>query len=416
MFYRDERLALFIDGANLYAAARALGFDIDYKLLRTEFMRRGKLLRAFYYTALLETEEYSPIRPLVDWLNYNGFAMVTKPAKEFTDSTGRRKVKGNMDIELAVDAMEMAPHVDHIVLFSGDGDFRPLVESLQRQGVRVSVVSTIRSSPPMIADELRRQCDNFIELDELREVIGRPPRGEQAQAAVGHRRRGRMTPEAAARLPALPPARRPTAPRTPPATPTGSTAPVPSFGDPDARLLVARPGAGGGGRQPHRPAVHRRLRRRRCSTRRSRKFGFANGRFAADPDDGLVLADCLVVERGALRAAAEQADAGRDRHLPAVPRRPDRRAAAAARRSLPRPHRARDAAAGARAAARRAPVRARRRATTSTGSRVFDSYHCSRYNTNTGRLTTAMFEAVLSDIRDLLRPETAVEVVSHRVV
>jgi uncharacterized LabA/DUF88 family protein len=179
MFYRDERLALFIDGANLYAAARALGFDIDYKLLRTEFARRGKLLRAFYYTALLETEDYSPVRPLVDWLNYNGFAMVTKPAKEFTDATGRRKVKANMDIELAVDAMEMARHVEHIVLFSGDGDFKRLVESLQRQGVRVSIVSTIRSSPPMIADELRRQCDNFIELDELRDVIGRPPRGDQ---------------------------------------------------------------------------------------------------------------------------------------------------------------------------------------------------------------------------------------------
>ena len=176
MFYRDERLALFIDGANLYAAAKALGFDIDYKLLRQEFMRRGKLLRAFYYTALLENDEYSPIRPLVDWLHYNGFSMVTKPAKEFTDSQGRRKVKGNMDIELTVDAMELAPRVDHIVLFSGDGDFRPLIESLQRQGVRVSVVSTIRSSPPMIADELRRQADNFIELDELKQVIGRPPR------------------------------------------------------------------------------------------------------------------------------------------------------------------------------------------------------------------------------------------------
>jgi len=176
MFYRDERLALFIDGSNLYAAAKALGFDIDYKLLRTEFMRRGKLLRAFYYTALLENDDYSPIRPLVDWLNYNGFSMVTKPAKEFTDSMGRRKVKGNMDIELAVDAMELAPHVDHIVIFSGDGDYRPLVESLQRQGVRVSVVSTIRSQPPMIADELRRQADNFIELEELKEVIGRPPR------------------------------------------------------------------------------------------------------------------------------------------------------------------------------------------------------------------------------------------------
>ncbi len=178
MFYRDERLALFIDGSNLYSAAKALGFDIDYKLLRTEFMRRGRLMRAFYYTALLENDEYSPIRPLVDWLNYNGYNMVTKPAKEFTDSMGRRKVKGNMDIELAVDALELAPHVDHIVIFSGDGDFRPLVEALQRKGVRVSVVSTIRSQPPMIADDLRRQADNFIELEDLKDVVGRPPRPE----------------------------------------------------------------------------------------------------------------------------------------------------------------------------------------------------------------------------------------------
>ena len=178
MFYKDERLALFIDGSNLYAAAKSLGFDIDYKLLRQEFMRRGKMLRAFYYTALLDNEEYSPIRPLVDWLNYNGFTMVTKPAKEYTDGQGRRKVKGNMDIELAVNAMELADRVDHIVLFSGDGDFRPLVESLQRKGVRVSVVSTIRSQPPMIADELRRQADNFIELDELKDVLGRPTRDE----------------------------------------------------------------------------------------------------------------------------------------------------------------------------------------------------------------------------------------------
>jgi uncharacterized LabA/DUF88 family protein len=176
MFYRDDRLALFIDGSNLYAAAKALGFDIDYKLLRAEFMRRGKLVRAFYYTALLENEEYSPIRPLVDWLNYNGFTMRTKPAKEYTDSLGRRKVKGNMDVELCVDAMELAAHVDHVVLFSGDGDFKPLVEALQRKGVRVSVCSTIRSQPPMISDELRRQADNFIDLEDLREVVGRPPR------------------------------------------------------------------------------------------------------------------------------------------------------------------------------------------------------------------------------------------------
>ncbi len=176
MFYRDERLALFIDGANLYGATKALGFDIDYKLLRSEFMRRGKMVRAFYYTALLEDEEYSPIRPLVDWLHYNGFTLVTKPAKVFIDSIGRRKIKGNMDIELVVDAMEMADHVDHILLFSGDGDFRPLVAALQRKGVRVSVVSTICSSPPMIADVLRRQADNFIELEDLKDVIGRQPR------------------------------------------------------------------------------------------------------------------------------------------------------------------------------------------------------------------------------------------------
>ena len=177
MFYRDERLALLIDGANLYSSAKALGFDIDYKLLRQEFVNRGKLLRAIYYTALVENDDYSPIRPLADWLNYNGFTMVSKDVKEFTDSQGHKKIKGNMDVELTVDAMELAPHVDHLVLFSGDGDFRQMVESVQRQGVRVSVVSTIRSQPPMIADELRRQCDNFIDLDDLRDAIGRPVRG-----------------------------------------------------------------------------------------------------------------------------------------------------------------------------------------------------------------------------------------------
>mgnify|MGYP002622115425 CR=1 FL=1 len=181
MFDPREKIALFIDGANLYATSRALGFDIDYRKLLASFQKRGYLLRAYYYTALVEDQEYSSIRPLIDWLDYNGYKVVTKPAKEFTDAAGRRKVKGNMDIELTVDAMELAPRVDHIVLFSGDGDFRPLVESLQRQGVRVSVVSTIRSQPPMIADELRRQADNFIELDELRDVIGRPPRESRVE-------------------------------------------------------------------------------------------------------------------------------------------------------------------------------------------------------------------------------------------
>ena len=173
MFYSDERLALFIDGANLHAATKLLEFEIDFKLFHEEFSKYGKLLRAYYYTALMENDENSGIKPLVDWLSYNGFTMVTKPAKEFIDSQGSRKIKGNMDIELTVDAMELAPHVDHIILFSGDGDFRSMVESVQRQGVRVTVVSTTRSQPPMIADELRRQCDNFIELDALRKIIGR---------------------------------------------------------------------------------------------------------------------------------------------------------------------------------------------------------------------------------------------------
>jgi len=172
-FYDTERVGLFIDGSNLYAAAKALGFDIDYKRLLRLFASKGRLIRAFYYTALIEDQEYSPIRPLVDWLDYNGYTMVTKPTKEFIDTLGRRKIKGNMDIELAIDVMEMAPYMDHVVLFSGDGDFRRLVEAVQRKGIRVSVVSTIRSQPPMIADELRRQADNFIELLDLESLIGR---------------------------------------------------------------------------------------------------------------------------------------------------------------------------------------------------------------------------------------------------
>ncbi len=171
----QQRIALFIDGANLYATTKALGFDIDYKRLLKEFQTRGYLVRAFYYTALVEDQEYSSIRPLVDWLDYNGYRVVTKPTKEFTDSSGRRRVKGNMDIELAIDALELAPHIDHMVLFSGDGDFRSLVEAMQRRGVRVSVVSTVTSQPPMVADELRRQADEFIDLAHLIQKIGRDP-------------------------------------------------------------------------------------------------------------------------------------------------------------------------------------------------------------------------------------------------
>ena len=167
LFLPNERTALFIDGANLYSASRNLGFDVDYRNMLEFFRGKTNVLRAYYYSAVLETEEYSPLKPLTDWLAYNGYSLVTKAAREFTDSSGRRRVKGNMDIELAIDMMEMAPKLDHAILFSGDSDFRRLVEAVQRQGVRVSVVSTVRSSPPMIGDELRRQADQFLELSEI---------------------------------------------------------------------------------------------------------------------------------------------------------------------------------------------------------------------------------------------------------
>lgn len=185
-FYPSERIALFIDGANLYSAAKALQFDIDYKRLLALFRQKGQLVRALYYTALAEDQEYSSIRPLIDWLDYNGYTMVTKPTKEYTDSMGRRKLKGNMDIELTVDAMRLAESLDHIVLFSGDGDFKSLVAALQQKGKRVSVVSTLQTQPPMVADELRRQSDQFIDLADLEQMIcrdpsTRPPRTERTE-------------------------------------------------------------------------------------------------------------------------------------------------------------------------------------------------------------------------------------------
>ena len=169
----QKRVALFIDAANLYASARALGFDIDYKRLLGFFKEDCQLVRALFYVTLLENQEFSPLRPLIDWLDYNGYTVVTKPTREFTDASGRRKLKGNIDIELTVDAMEMSKHLDHIVLFSGDGDLRRLVHAVQRIGVRVTVVSTLQSRPSMVADELRRQADTFIDLLDLQGSIER---------------------------------------------------------------------------------------------------------------------------------------------------------------------------------------------------------------------------------------------------
>ncbi len=182
MFDQREKVALFIDGANLYATSKSLGFDIDYRDMLKYFNKKCYLLRAYYYTALIEDQEYSSIRPLIDWLDYNGYRVITKPTKEYVDSAGRRKVKGNMDLELAIDALDLCDTVDHMVLFSGDGDFRVLVEALQRRGRKVSVVSTVATQPSMISDELRRQADQFIDLVNLKKEIER----ESAEPSMGH--------------------------------------------------------------------------------------------------------------------------------------------------------------------------------------------------------------------------------------
>jgi uncharacterized LabA/DUF88 family protein len=177
MFYNNERVAVFIDGANLYATAKALDFDIDYKKLLLHFKSKATLVRAYYYTVIIEDQEYSPIRPLVDWLDYNGYTLVTKPAKDFTDSTGRRRIRNSIVVELAVDVMEVAGKVDHVVLMTGDGGYRHLIEAVQRQGTRVTVISTVSVSPPLVADEIRRQADNFVDLASLRGEIARQHSG-----------------------------------------------------------------------------------------------------------------------------------------------------------------------------------------------------------------------------------------------
>ncbi|GBQ82860.1 hypothetical protein AA14337_2453 [Acetobacter malorum DSM 14337] len=182
---KEERTCLFIDGSSLYSTSRGLGFDVDYKKLLDFFTSKTHIIRAYYYAAILDTEDYSPLKPLTDWLSYNGYFLVTKPAREFTDSTGKRRVKGNMEIEIAVDMMEMAPHIDHAILFTGDSDFRRVVEAVQRQGTRVSVVSSMRSSPPLIGDDLRRQADNFMELATIANNFTRRQQAETQRPRVG---------------------------------------------------------------------------------------------------------------------------------------------------------------------------------------------------------------------------------------
>jgi uncharacterized LabA/DUF88 family protein len=166
----DEKVTFFVEGANLHGLSKAINMQVDYAKLLKHFKNYSRFVRANYYTAMVEDAEYNSIRPLIDWLSYNGYNVLTKPAKEFTDSMGRRKVKGNVDIEMAVDMMESAKFSDHIVLFSGDGDFTAVVGAVQRMGVRVTVVSSIA----MASDDLRRRADNFVELEKVRSLIEKP--------------------------------------------------------------------------------------------------------------------------------------------------------------------------------------------------------------------------------------------------
>jgi uncharacterized LabA/DUF88 family protein len=178
-FLPNERIALFIDGPSLAASTRTLRFDIDFKLLLMLFRQRGQLLRAYYFTALTEDTERS-LRPLIDWLQYNGFAVVTKPVKQWVDGSGQERIRGRMDVELAVHAMQLGDTVEHVVLFSGDGAFRSLAQALQGAGKRVSVVSTLTGQAP-IADELRRQADQFIDLANLRSLVSREAAGAREE-------------------------------------------------------------------------------------------------------------------------------------------------------------------------------------------------------------------------------------------
>jgi uncharacterized LabA/DUF88 family protein len=169
----DGRLAVFIDGANLTSTSKALGFDVDFKRLLAELNSRGALLRAYFYTTVSVTDDFNSVRPLLDWLEYNGFTVRTRPLREHDDGEGRRRLKRNIAIDLAIDALEVAAHVDHIYLFCGDADFRSLVQALQKRGVFVTVVSTLSKPAPLVADELRRQADAFLELNDLRSLIAR---------------------------------------------------------------------------------------------------------------------------------------------------------------------------------------------------------------------------------------------------
>jgi uncharacterized LabA/DUF88 family protein len=173
--YSPERIGLFIDGADLYSIRRLIGLDIDYLKFLDFFRARGRLVRAYYYTTVIYEPQYARLRSQFEWMSYNGFYMVTKPAQETTDDFGRRHLRNRMDVELATDMMEMAPYLDHIMLVSGAGELRPAVAAVQRRGVHVTLISALNARPPLLDPELHRQADTVEDLRSMAPAIARDP-------------------------------------------------------------------------------------------------------------------------------------------------------------------------------------------------------------------------------------------------
>jgi len=171
MFYKNEALAIIIDGASIHSASQSVDLQIDWHTFLTEFQNRGHLIRAIYATPIFEDEgEHNPLRPLIDWLDYNGFTTITRTARKEADDNGRFRIKnGNIHVDVTLAAIRLAKKADHIVLFSGDGSYEPLVKELKRMNVRVSVCCAKKSA----ADGLRRNADEFIDLEDIRGLVGR---------------------------------------------------------------------------------------------------------------------------------------------------------------------------------------------------------------------------------------------------
>ncbi len=166
-----QRVCVLIDGPSFFATHRALGFDVDFRKLLGHFEENAELHRAIYFTAVSEGDDYTPVKPLVDWLSYNGFRLVSKPLREFTEASGRRRTKGALTVEIAVEMLENSAFAEHLLLFSGDGELAYAVEAVQRRGCRVTVVSSVKPEAMTVSDDLRRVADRFVDLADVKDII-----------------------------------------------------------------------------------------------------------------------------------------------------------------------------------------------------------------------------------------------------